>query len=232
MLILAIDTATKIGSVALYDTEIGVIGEINILVKTNHSAVIMEIMDNLFKITKRSFEEVGRVAVGIGPGSFTGIRIGVSIAKALCFGNEKEIVGVNELEVIAYGTDKREGLIVPLIDAKKERVYYSIFQYKDNTLEQKCEYRDIELKCLLEQLKEKEVYFTGDATLVYKELIESMMGEKTFISKKANSIPRSAILAELASRKEKEDLFLLEPFYLSKPQAEKELELKKIKENI
>lgn len=89
MLVLAIDTATKIGSVSLFDNKIGVIGELNLYVKVNHSAVIMEMIDNLFKMTKLSIKDVDRVAVTVGPGSFTGIRIGVAVAKGLCYGTKK-----------------------------------------------------------------------------------------------------------------------------------------------
>ena len=90
MLVLAIDTATKIGSVSLFDDKIGVIGELNLYVKVNHSAVIMEMIDNLFKMTKLSIKDVDRVAVTVGPGSFTGIRIGVAVAKGLCYGTKKK----------------------------------------------------------------------------------------------------------------------------------------------
>lgn len=89
MLVLAIDTATKMGSVSLFDDKIGVIGELNLYVKVNHSAVIMEMIDNLFKMTKLSIKDVDRVAVTVGPGSFTGIRIGVAVAKGLCYGTKK-----------------------------------------------------------------------------------------------------------------------------------------------
>ena len=83
MLVLAIDTATKIGSVALYDDKIGVIGEINLYVKVNHSNVIMDVVDSLFKLSGLNIKDVDRIAVTIGPGSFTGIRIGTAIAKGL-----------------------------------------------------------------------------------------------------------------------------------------------------
>ena len=76
MLVLAIDTATKIGSVALYDDKTGVIGEINLYVKVNHSNVIMDAVDSLFKLSGLTIKDVDRIAVTIGPGSFTGIRIG------------------------------------------------------------------------------------------------------------------------------------------------------------
>lgn len=126
MLVLAIDTATKIGSVALYDDKTGVIGEINLYVKVNHSNVIMDAVDSLFKLSGLTIKDVDRIAVTIGPGSFTGIRIGTAIAKGLAYSLKKPIVGVNELDVLAHMGENREDIIVPLIDARKERVYLSL----------------------------------------------------------------------------------------------------------
>lgn len=135
MLVLAIDTATKIGSVSLYDDKIGVIGELNLYIKVNHSAIIMSMIDNLFKMTKLSIKDVDRVAVTVGPGSFTGIRIGVAVAKGLCYGTSKSIVGINELDLLVQNIEAGEGLVIPLLDARKERVYYSIYEKKKDLQE-------------------------------------------------------------------------------------------------
>ena len=158
MLVLAIDTATKMGSVALYDSKIGVIGELNLYVKVNHSAVIMEMIDNLFKMTKLSIKDVDRVAVTVGPGSFTGIRIGVAVAKGLCFGSNRSIVGINELDLVAQEAEAGEGVIVPLLDARKERVYYSIYEKKEG-IKRVSEYKDGEIRDLLESFQDKKVTF-------------------------------------------------------------------------
>ena len=135
MLVLAIDTSTKIGSVSLYDDKIGVIGELNLYIKVNHSAVIMNMIDNLFKMTKLSIKDVDRVAVSVGPGSFTGIRIGVAVAKGLCYGTKKSIVGINELDLLVQNIEAGEGIVIPLLDARKERVYYSIYEKKEGLRE-------------------------------------------------------------------------------------------------
>ena len=161
MLVLAIDTSTKIGSVSLYDDKIGVIGELNLYIKVNHSAVIMNMIDNLFKMTKLSIKDVDRVAVSIGPGSFTGIRIGVAVAKGLCYGTKKSIVGINELDLLVQNIEAGEGIVIPLLDARKERVYYSIYEKKEG-FKRVTEYKDGELKTLLEEVKDKKVIFCGD----------------------------------------------------------------------
>lgn len=225
MLVLSIDTSTKIGSVALYDSEIGILGEINLYVKTNHSNIIMPLIDNLLKITNKKIEEIDKIGVVIGPGSFTGIRIGVAIAKGLCYGTDKKIVGINSLDLLAYNCEKTESLIVSMIDARKERVYYSMYRYEENTLVRVSEYRDDEIREILGSIQEKSIIFVGDGAIANKELIEKLITDKDIkIVSKANSIQRGGVLAELSSKKEEDDLYLLEPYYISKSQAEREKE--------
>ncbi|WP_294662774.1 tRNA (adenosine(37)-N6)-threonylcarbamoyltransferase complex dimerization subunit type 1 TsaB [uncultured Fusobacterium sp.] len=231
MLILAIDTATKIGSVALYDDEVGIVGEINLYVKINHSNVIMKSIDSLFDLSGYTIKDVDKIAVTTGPGSFTGIRIGVAIAKGLAYSLKKPIIGINELDVLAETGEEREGLIVPLIDARKERVYYSQYKYENRKLVRKTEYKDGELRDILTNLKGEKVVFIGDGALVNQELIKEIMGEENIIFSKVNSIPRAAMAAQMALQHEDDNIYTLEPFYLNKSQAEREKEEREKKNN-
>lgn len=231
MLILAIDTATKIGSVALYEDKTGIIGEINLYVKVNHSNVIMKAVDSLFDLSGYTIKDVDKIAVTTGPGSFTGIRIGVAIAKGLAYSLKKPIIGINELDVLAETGEEREGLIVPLIDARKERIYYSQYKYENRKLVRKEEYKDGELRDILEKLKGEKVVFIGDGTIVNQELIKEIMGEDNIVFSKVNSIPRAAMAAQMALHHEDDNIYTLEPFYLNKSQAEREKELREKKNN-
>lgn len=224
MLVLAIDTATKIGSVALYDDKIGVIGEINLYVKVNHSNVIMDAVDSLFKLSGLTIKDVDRIAVTIGPGSFTGIRIGTAIAKGLAYSLKKPIVGVNELDVLAHMGENRENIIVPLIDARKERVYFSKYRYIDNILLREEEYKDGELREILDDLKGKKVTFIGDGATVNEKLINEILEKDYNIFSKANSIPRAGIAAQISLHLPEDNLYTLEPLYVNKSQAEREKE--------
>lgn len=224
MLVLAIDTATKIGSVALYDDKIGVIGEINLYVKVNHSNVIMDAVDSLFKLSGLTIKDVDRIAVTIGPGSFTGIRIGTAIVKGLAYSLKKPIVGVNELDVLAHMGENREDIIVPLIDARKERVYFSKYRYIDNILLREEEYKDGELREILEDLKGKKVTFIGDGATVNEKLINEILEKDYTIFSKANSIPRAGVAAQISLRLPEDNLYTLEPLYVNKSQAEREKE--------
>lgn len=231
MLILAIDTATKIGSVALYDDGVGIVGEINLYVKINHSNVIMKSIDSLFDLSGYTIKDVDKIAVTTGPGSFTGIRIGVAIAKGLAYSLKKPIIGINELDVLAETGEEREGLIVPLIDARKERVYYSQYKYENRKLVRKTEYKDGELRDILTNLKGEKVVFIGDGALVNQELIKEIMREENIIFSKVNSIPRAAMAAQMALQHEDDNIYTLEPFYLNKSQAEREKEEREKKNN-
>ncbi|WP_410208767.1 tRNA (adenosine(37)-N6)-threonylcarbamoyltransferase complex dimerization subunit type 1 TsaB [Fusobacterium sp.] len=224
MLVLAIDTATKIASVSLYDDKAGILGEINLYVKVNHSNIIMTAVDNLFKMTKLSIDDVDRVAVTIGPGSFTGIRIGVSIAKGLVYGTDKKIVGINELDVIAYNAENRNETIVSLIDARKERVYYSIYKYEGKKLVRISDYRDGSLREILDNLEDEHYVFVGDGAIAYRSLIEEKMQDRGVIFSNTGSIPRAAVAARVAIQKNENNLYMLEPFYVNKSQAEREKE--------
>lgn len=224
MLVLAIDTATKIGSVALYDDKIGVIGEINLYVKVNHSNVIMNAVDSLFKLSGLTIKDVDRIAVTIGPGSFTGIRIGTAIAKGLAYSLKKPIVGVNELDVLAHMGENREDIIVPLIDARKERVYFSKYRYIDNILLREEEYKDGELREILDDLKGKKVTFIGDGAIVNEKLINEILEKDYTIFSKANSIPRAGVAAQISLHLPEDNLYTLEPLYVNKSQAEREKE--------
>ena len=224
MLVLAIDTATKIGSVALYDDKTGVIGDINLYVKVNHSNVIMDAVDSLFKLSGLTIKDVDRIAVTIGPGSFTGIRIGTAIAKGLAYSLKKPIVGVNELDVLAHMEENREDIIVPLIDARKERVYFSKYRYIDNILLREEEYKDGELREILDDLKGKKVTFIGDGAIVNEKLINEILEKDYTIFSKANSIPRAGVAAQISLHLPEDNLYTLEPLYVNKSQAEREKE--------
>ena len=221
MLILGIDTSTKVGSVALFDDKKGVLAEVIINTKSNHSDTIMNAIDYILNLADCSVDDLDKVAVTVGPGSFTGIRIGIAIAKALVFKKDIKMTTMNTLDLLAYETAYK-GKILSLIDARKERAYYALYE----NMEKISEYSDGELREFLEKYKEDEILFTGDASYIYKEIIEEIMGSKAKFINKARVFPRAGILAERAVDLEEVNSVILEPYYHSKTQAEREKELK------
>ena len=130
MKILGIDTSTPIGSVALIDGE-SLVAEHTLNIVKAHSSRLMPAIDTVLKWGDITAEELDGCAVGIGPGSFTGIRIGIATIKSLCYALDKPIVGVSTLEAIAYNLRWTEGLICPILDARRNESYGAIFRGGD-----------------------------------------------------------------------------------------------------
>ncbi|MFA6708816.1 MAG: tRNA (adenosine(37)-N6)-threonylcarbamoyltransferase complex dimerization subunit type 1 TsaB [Fusobacterium sp.] len=223
MLILGIDTSTNIGSVALYSTETGLVGEMTINIKKTHSENIMVQLDNLLKITGTQMKDVDKISVSTGPGSFTGIRIGVAAAKGLASSGDFKMAGINELDAIASMSTDNDVEICSLIDARKERAYHCLYKYNNGSLERLEEYAVGELREYLETRKDKKTLYLGDGAIKYKDLICEVVNENAKFAKNSLTLPRASIVAELAINKE-DNLYTMEPFYLSKTQAERQKE--------
>ena len=212
MLILGIDTSTKICTCSIFDSENGVIAETSLLVKKNHSNIVMPIIDNLFKISDLTINDIDKIAVAIGPGSFTGVRIALGIAKGLAMALNKPLIAVNELDILEAIADGNENEVIPLIDARKERVYYK-YQNK---------YVDDYLINLISNFdKNKKYIFVGDGAINYKNILKDNLGDNAIILPVYNAFPRASILCELALNKEEANIYTLEPEYISKSRAEK-----------
>lgn len=223
MLILGIDTSTNVGTVAIYSDTKGTLGEISVNINKTHSENIMVMIDELFKLTNTTINDVDKIAVSIGPGSFTGIRIGVAVAKGLASATNCKIVGVNELDVIAGNSTSNECEICSIIDARKERGYYCTFKYENGILKQLEDYKVGELREFLETRKEIRTVYLGDGAINYKDLISNIVGENGIFAPKSLNLPRASVVAELGINNE-DNLYTMEPIYLSKSQAEREKE--------
>ena len=212
MLILGIDTSTKICTCSIFDSENGVIAETSLSVKKNHSNIVMPIIDNLFKISDLTINDIDKIAVAIGPGSFTGVRIALGIAKGLAMALNKPLIAVNELDILEAIADGNENEVIPLIDARKERVYYKYQnKYVDDYL--------INLISIFD--KNKKYIFVGDGAINYKNILKDNLGENAIVLPMYNAFPRASILCELAINKEEANIYTLEPEYISKSRAEK-----------
>lgn len=223
MLILGIDTSTNVGTVAIYSDIKGTLGEISVNINKTHSENIMVMIDELFKLTNTTINDIDKIAVSIGPGSFTGIRIGVAVAKGLASATNCKIVGVNELDVIAGNSTSNECEICSIIDARKERGYYCTFKYENGILKQLEDYKVGELREFLETRKEIRTVYLGDGAINYKNLISNIVGENGLFAPKSLNLPRASVVAELGINNE-DNLYTMEPIYLSKSQAEREKE--------
>ena len=212
MLILGIDTSTKICTCSIFDSENGVIAETSLSVKKNHSNIVMPIIDNLFKVSDLTINDIDKIAVAIGPGSFTGVRIALGIAKGLAMALNKPLIAVNELDILEAIASGNENEIIPLIDARKERVYY---KYQNTYVD------DYLINLISNFDKNKKYIFVGDGAINYKNILKDNLGENAIILPMYNTFPRASVLCELALNKEEANIYTLEPEYISKSRAEK-----------
>lgn len=212
MLILGIDTSTKICTCSIFDSENGVIAETSLSVKKNHSNIVMPIIDNLFKISDLNINDIDKIAVAIGPGSFTGVRIALGIAKGLAMALNKPLIAVNELDILEAIASGNENEIIPLIDARKERVYY---KYQNTYVD------DYLINLISNFDKNKKYVFVGDGATNYENILKDNLGDNAIVLPMYNAFPRASILCELALNKEEANIYTLEPEYISKSRAEK-----------
>ena len=239
MLTFAITTTTKLASVSLHQDG-RLLGEIRVEVPRTHSTAILDQIDRLFEWTGKTLDEVGNVLVSIGPGSFTGVRIAVSVVKGLFFGKKVNFYSVNELDAHAYqgyfsiqdSIDKDKGRnhrMYSFVDSGKEKVYYAVYRIKDYGPERETGYKVGKLEDVLEEcriLYEKglKIYFSGDAVLNYKGKIIDKMEDKIILIQDERLKISSATFFNmlLMNKLEKTDIYSLKPEYFEKTQAERD----------
>ena len=166
-----------------------------------------------------------------GPGSFTGIRIGVATAKAFSDSLNIQSIGISSLEALAYNI-KNDGIICSLIDAKNNNVYVGVYEKINENYILRRNLSTENIDNLLNEFKDSEysVTFVGDGAINYKSLIETILPNKCNFVEKNNISAYNLGLAGLEHFKN-EDFVDLNPLYLRKPQAERMLELKMETEN-
>ena len=176
MLILAFETSAKAASVAL--TENGkLLGESYQNTGLTHSQTLMVMAEDVLKQCGKLAADVDAVAVAEGPGSFTGVRIGVAAAKGFAWGKEIPCYGVSTLEAMAESLGAFEGYVCPCMDARRSQVYNALFLAEGGKLTRVAEDRAIALAELKEELKfaEKTIFLVGDgANLCYNTLKEEV----------------------------------------------------------
>ncbi|GAB6138791.1 tRNA (adenosine(37)-N6)-threonylcarbamoyltransferase complex dimerization subunit type 1 TsaB [Halanaerobaculum tunisiense] len=223
MLVLAVDSSTDVGSVSLLNEE-KLIGEHLLNLEQTHSQRLMPQIIELVTSSGYQLEELEGIGVAIGPGSFTGTRIGLATAKTLAQSLQLPIVGVSTLEAIAYSCKYVTDYICPVIDARGGRVFTTLYQGGDQ-LEAKRKETLLSVEDVVDQLAtiEEPIYFVGQIAQKYQEQIEAGITVAQFVTNSFN-LPRGGAVGELAFRALKagneSDLFALTPNYLKRSQAE------------
>ncbi|MDL2231605.1 tRNA (adenosine(37)-N6)-threonylcarbamoyltransferase complex dimerization subunit type 1 TsaB [Porphyromonadaceae bacterium OttesenSCG-928-L07] len=213
-LILNIDTSTEICSVALANDG-KIIGLKENSEGLNHSLLLGTYVDELLKENNIETRQLDAVSVSMGPGSYTGLRIGVSLAKGLCFGASKPLIAVNTLQALAWSVSdrlKEDAWYCPMIDARRMEVYTAFYDQNNHTqIETKAEIIDSEsFKDILEKHK---VYFFGNGSDKVQEVLTASNAH--FLADIKTSATNMVALSEARYKaKQFEDVAYFEPFYL------------------
>lgn len=234
MKILSIDTSSKMCSVAVLE-DTNVIIEKNIDDGITHSQKLMPMVDSILKELNMNLTDFNLFSCSVGPGSFTGVRIGVSTVKAFCDVTNIPTTSVSSLEGLAYNTlnsdiKNNSNIVCSLIDAKNDNVYCGIFKNENNCfiqLEDLCAKNINEVLALLEKYSSSPILFVGDGSVYHKDLILEKFSNSLFIEDEFNK-QTSVSIGIAGFNKYNKGIYgdsnSLSPLYLRKSQAERALE--------
>jgi len=228
MKILSIDTASDLCTVAVLEDE-DCIKEIIVNDARNHSEKIMPVIEQVLKETNLSLKDINLFVCDKGPGSFTGIRIGVGTVLAFQDSLNIPCVGISSLEALAYNV-KHDGLICSLIDAKNNNIYLGLFKLENNQYTQldNLEFKTIDEAISILKKYNTPITFVGDGYVTHKELLKNNF-ENCLFEEKTELSSYSLGLAGFNTYKKGIQTSLM-PLYLRKSQAERALEEKNKKE--
>ena len=228
MRILAIDTSTVSASVAVMDEE-----KLHGLYYTNyklkHSEKLLPLVESLLDNINMSLADMDAYALTVGPGSFTGLRIGAATVKGFSYVTGKPIIPVSTLEALVYSQEHFPGVICPILDAQRNQVYCAMFRNLQDKPERICEDSSLGIDefCgnVLSMLSENEkAVFLGDGVGKFRERIITLLGEKAVFAQSTSSMPSAAHVAKAALMSERrESAYSLDLNYIRKAQAEENL---------
>lgn len=172
MIVLSIDSSSKVATVAILKDDV-LLGEYILNDKREHSVILMPLIENLLKECNLSIDDIDGYVVSKGPGSFTGLRIGMATIKGMSFGNNKPYISISSLDALAYNLISFNGIICPIMDALRENVYTALYKNNNDSLEKIMDYTALDIDELVNLLKDKneEVIFVGDGLYKHKKYI-------------------------------------------------------------
>ena len=225
MKILAVDTATKSCSVGIVDKD-ALLVELILSTGQTHSKHLTEMIDRAIGLSGLTISALDGFAVTMGPGSFTGLRIGISSVKGLVVGTGKPLVGVSTLDALAMQAAFSSHLVCPLLDARKGEVYFSRYRFVDGTLKKELVEGVYAPLKVVDDINEP-CLFIGDGALLYKNAIIRKMGKLAHFVPPGQNAIRASTVAYIAMdrfvKKETDDVAHFVPHYIRKSDAEKNL---------
>ena len=221
MKVLAIDTSNFTLGVALINGT-QVIGEYTTNLKKNHSVRVMPAIESLLKDCDTSPKELTKIVVAQGPGSYTGVRIGVTIAKTLAWTLNVPLSAVSSLEVLAANGRYFDGLVSPLFDARRGQVYTGLYEFDHGTLKTVTEDCNILSSEWAMKVKEynRPVLFVGQDVEIHREAIKEVMGDLAVFAPVQLYNARPSELAFIGLNKDEVDIHHFVPNYIRMAEAE------------
>jgi tRNA threonylcarbamoyladenosine biosynthesis protein TsaB len=218
---LAIDTSNNVMGVAIIDDN-RVIGEYVTNVQKNHSVRVMPAINQLLRDCDIKPKEVEKIVVAAGPGSYTGVRIGVTIAKTLAWSLNIPLVGVSSLEALAANGIYFAGHVVPLFDARRGQVYTGLYKGAHGELHTVKEDRIQMLNEYVEELKDVDgpILFIGNDVALHQDTIIEALGDKAVFAQSSFHHPKPSGLALIGRDKEASDVHAFVPNYIRLAEAE------------
>ncbi len=222
MKILALDTATPSCSVAVIENG-SVCAELTTRKNQTHSKHLMETIDSVMSSAGLGICDLDGFAVTIGPGSFTGLRIGISTIKGLAFAVDKPVVGISSLEALAWQCAEHTHLICPMLDARKAEVYCATYRFIEGHLEEQSPACAVKPEIFVRQINTPCV-FIGSGAQLYRQIIENRLGDLAHYMPPDQDIIRASSVAFLSLKrfkaKDTETAANLIPHYIRKSDAE------------
>lgn len=221
MKLLAIDTSGPVCGVAVMKDG-AIVYEASAVNRMTHSVNLLPMIDAACQSAGLTVAELDRIAVVSGPGSFTGVRIGVSTVKGLAHAHNTPCVAVDALEAMAAGAGEFNGVICPIQDARAGQVYGAAFSAGETRPERLMADIPLKLEEYVETIRSfgDRFLFLGDGMPVHRAKLEKLLGEAAVFAKPQQAFLRPASVAYLASLEENTvDYLALEPLYLRAPNA-------------
>ncbi len=225
MILLAIDSTATTGAVALCRDR-KLLASMTLNTGNTHSETLLPSVEALLRMCDLTTDDVDIFACSSGPGSFTGVRIGASTVKGMAFGKNKPCIGVSTLEALAYNLRGFDGILCPVMNARRSQVYNALFRVRDGRLERLCPDRAVSLDELARELEayaDETVYLSGDGyDMTRAALSACRLGDtpEEWIYQSGYSVAMCALNAfEAGVRTTDAELV---PTYLRMPQAERE----------
>ena len=222
MRILAVDTSTTSCSVAVVDQD-SLLAEATIVREQTHSKHLMDMVDRVVSFSGGMISELDGFAVTRGPGTFTGLRIGISSVKGLAVASGKPVVGVSSLEALAEQSALAPYLICPLIDARKDEVYFARYRFANGVLKQVVGEGVLPPQEAVSDINEPSL-FVGNGAQLYQDIIVQKLGDQAYFARPWQNTIRASTVALLSidkfKRKETDDVASFVPHYIRQSDAE------------